>query len=184
VNSVQLVVERDGDALVVRTDAGYRKWLSLGSGWSADLTVSVPTNVKLDVHTGSGGARLSNVGPVVLRSGSGRTFVDGVAGAADVITGSGGAELRNVHGDVSLRTGSGGISLDGVTGSVDVASAGSGGVKASHIGGSLRIGSIGSGDVTADDVGGDFTVGSKGSGSVHYANIKGHVDVPRRRGDG
>ena len=184
VNSVTVTADREGDVLVVRAVGPDRDWLSWRDGWSTDLTVEVPNNVKLDVHTGSGGARVENVGPVAVRAGSGGVHVDGVSGTADLRSGSGGAEVRNVHGDALLSTGSGGITLEGVTGSVDVRSAGSGGVNASQIGGSLHIGSIGSGGVTVDNIGGDFTIDHKGSGSVRYTNVKGRVDVPRRRGDG
>lgn len=184
VNSVKLTAERSGDVLIVRADGPDRGWLSWWSGWSADLTVEVPDNLKLDVSNGSGGARIENVGPVVVRSGSGGVRVDGVSGNADLRSGSGGAALSNVHGDVVLSTGSGGIRLDQVTGSVDVRSAGSGGVTATQIGGSLHVGSIGSGGLTADNIGGDLTIDRKGSGSVRYTNVKGRVDVPGRHGDG
>ncbi|HEY7898595.1 MAG: hypothetical protein ACHQQP_00545 [Gemmatimonadales bacterium] len=179
VNSVKLITERDGNALTVRADGPDRGWFG-GGGWSADLTVEVPANIRLDVSDGSGGARLQNVGALTMRSGSGGVHIDGVTGNADVKSGSGGAELRNVRGDVVLSTGSGGITVSGVTGSVDVRSAGSGGVNVSQVTGSLHLGSIGSGSLTADNIGGDLTVDHKGSGSVSYTNVKGHVDVPSR----
>jgi hypothetical protein len=182
VDAVKLIAERQGDVLVVRADAPDRGWNFWGGGWSADLTVEVPSNIRLQVTDGSGGARIENVGPVTLRAGSGGVHVDGVAGAVDLRSGSGGADVRNVHGDVVLSTGSGGITLSGITGSVDVRSAGSGGVHASGVTGSLHLGSIGSGSLTADDIGGDLTVDHKGSGSVHYSNVKGRVDVPERHG--
>ncbi|MEO7218694.1 MAG: DUF2807 domain-containing protein [Gemmatimonadaceae bacterium] len=184
VNSIKVTIDREGDVLVVRAAGPDRGWLSWRDGWSTDLTVAVPNNVKLDVHTGSGGARVENVASVAVRAGSGGVHVDGVSGTADIRSGSGGAEVRNVHGDALVSTGSGGITLAGVTGSVDVRSAGSGGVNARQIGGSLHIGSIGSGGVTVDNIGGDFTIDHKGSGSVRYTNVKGRVDVPRRHGDG
>jgi hypothetical protein len=182
VNSVKLVTERHGDVLTVKADAPKRGWFN-GNGWSANLTVEVPSNIRLDVDAGSGGARLEDVGPVTMNSGSGGVRIDGVGGSADVSSGSGGAHLRNVHGDVVLSTGSGGITVSGVSGSVNVRSAGSGGVNVSQVTGSLHLGSIGSGSLVADNIGGDLTVDSKGSGSVNYTNVKGKVDVPRRGRD-
>lgn len=180
VNAVKLVAERNGDVLTVKADSPSRGWF-FGEGWSADLTVEVPSNIRLDVSDGSGGARLNNIGPLTIRAGSGGVHVDGVAGSADVISGSGGAELRNVRGNVVLTTGSGGATISGISGSVDVKRAGSGEVNVSQVTGSLHLGSIGSGSLTADNIGGDLTVEHKGSGSVSYTNVKGRVDVPRRR---
>jgi hypothetical protein len=180
VNRVRLIADRVGDVITVRADGPDRGWFG-GNGWSADVTVEVPSNIRLDVNDGSGGARLQNVGALTMRSGSGGVHVDGVAGTADLQTGSGHAELRNVRGDVTMSTGSGGITVSGVSGSVNVRSAGSGGVHVSQVTGSLHLGSIGSGSLTADDIGGDLTVDHKGSGSVSYTKVKGHIDVPSRR---
>lgn len=181
VNAVKLVTDRSGDVITVRTDSPSRN--SWGDGWSADLTVEVPSNMRLDVSDGSGGARLENVGALTLRSGSGGVRISNASGSVDLESGSGGAQLRDVRGDVSLSTGSGGITIEGVTGSVDVRSAGSGSLDVNHVSGALHIGSIGSGSVTADGIGGDLTVDRKGSGSVNYTNVKGRVDVPTRRRD-
>lgn len=181
VNAVKLSIQRNGDVITVRADAPDRSW-SWGDGWSADLTVEVPANLHLDVSDGSGGARIENVGALTIRSGSGGVRASNVTGAVDARSGSGGVKLRDVHGDVGLSSGSGSITIAGVTGSVDVRSAGSGGLNISQVSGSVHLGSIGSGSLTADGVGGDLTVDHKGSGSVNYANVKGRVDVPRRRG--
>jgi hypothetical protein len=178
VNAVRLVTDRSGDVITVRADGpDHESW---DDGWSADLTLEVPSNVHLEVNDGSGGARLENVGALTVRSGSGGVHVTGANGPVEVRSGSGGAQLRNVRGDVSLTTGSGAIVMEGVTGSVDVRSAGSGSLEINHVTGTVHIGSIGSGTVTADAIGGDFTVDRKGSGSVNYTNVKGRVDVPSR----
>lgn len=178
VNAVRLVTERSGDVITVRADGpDHTSW---NEGWSTDLTVEVPANMRLEVSDGSGGAHLDNVGALAVRSGSGGVRITGANGSVDVTSGSGGAQLRDVHGDVSLTTGSGAIVMEDITGSVDVRSAGSGSLQINHVTGTLHVGTIGSGSVTADGIGGDLTVDRKGSGSVNYTNVKGRVDVPSR----
>jgi hypothetical protein len=179
VNSVKLLTEREGDVLVVRVDEPEHGWRN-GDGWSADLTVEVPNNVQLDVRDGSGGARIENVGPLSVVSGSGGVQIAGANGSVSLSSGSGGAQVHDVHGDVVMSTGSGGIILTGVTGAVDVRSAGSGGVTIRQVSGALHLGSIGSGSLTVDHIGGDLTVDRKGSGSVHYSDVKGRVSIPER----
>ena len=181
VDAVKLIAERNGDVITLRAEAPDRSWL-WGDGWSADLTVEVPSNVHLDVSDGSGGARIENVGALTIRSGSGGVRMSNVTGAVDVKSGSGGVQVRDIHGDVLLSSGSGSVTIAGITGSVDIRSAGSGALNISQVSGSVHLGSIGSGSLTANGVGGDLTVDHKGSGSVNYANVKGHVDVPRRHG--
>jgi putative adhesin len=180
VNAVKLITERNGDVITVRAEAPDRTW-SRGDGWSADLTVEVPASIHLDVSDGSGGARIENVGPVSVRSGSGGVRIDHATGAVEVRSGSGSVELRDVRGGVVLSSGSGEVTVAGVNGSVDVRNAGSGELTISKVTGSLHVGSIGSGSLSANDVGGDLTVDRKGSGSVDYENVKGKVDVPARR---
>ena len=178
VNAAQLVAERNGGVITVRVDSPKRGWFD--GGWSADLTVEVPSDVQLSVRDGSGGVRIDDVGALDLTAGSGGARVNNVSGGVDMRIGSGGAHLQNVRGDVALSTGSGGITIEGVTGSVNVRRAGSGELNISHVTGSLHLGAIGSGSLTADGIGGDLTVDHKGSGSVEYSNVKGRVQVPSR----
>jgi len=175
---VKLLVERDGNDIVVRPDMPD-SWN--GCDCSLDMTVEVPTSIQLEVRDGSGGAELRNVGRARVQSGSGGVRIEHTSGDVSVRSGSGEAELSDVHGNVEASSGSGGVTMDGVTGSVEIEHAGSGSVSLSKVGGSVHVGSIGSGSLDADGVGGDLTVESKGSGSVHYTSVRGKVSVPTRR---
>ena len=133
-------------------------------GGSGDLKandISGPVVIK----TGSGDARLRDVGPIKVRA-----------------LGSGNIEGDRVRGDVSVGSGgSGDLDFSDVTGNVSVDRVGSGDVTARNVSGNVHVGSIGSGDVRADDVGGDLVVESQGSGNTSHNGVKGRVDIPRRR---
>jgi hypothetical protein len=176
-DGVKLVVERQGDEIVVHPD--------MNDSWNGcdcfmDLTVEVPTSIALEVADGSGGAELRNVGSARITSGSGGVTVQHTSGSVAIRSGSGRARVSDIHGDLRASSGSGGISANGVTGSVEIEHSGSGSVSLSNVSGSVHVGSIGSGSLDADGVGGDLTVDSKGSGSVHYASVRGKVSVPSR----
>jgi hypothetical protein len=179
VNDVKITTEKNGDEIRVRADYPDHRWSS--DNWSVDLTVEVPSNIKLDVNDGSGGAQLNNIGAATVSSGSGGVRVSDAGGPVDLNSGSGSVELRTVRGDVSAQSGSGSVEISDVTGSVDVRRAGSGNVTVSKVSGSVRAGSIGSGGLQVDNVGGDLTVERKGSGSIDYTGVKGKVSIPRDR---
>lgn len=180
-DKIKIAATRDGDVVTIEPQYPENGWFS--GGWcncSINMTVEVPSNIRLDVHGGSGGAEIHDVGAMDVSSGSGGVRVERVGGALSLRTGSGGANVRDVHGDVTAQTGSGGLTIEHVTGSVNVERAGSGSVGLREVSGSAHVGSIGSGSLDVDGVGGDLVVEHKGSGSVHYASVRGKVDVPDR----
>lgn len=179
VNSVRLVLERDGNVLELRADRPKRSWFS-GDNPSVDLMVAVPSDLAVDVLDGSGPAHIDNVGAIKIRSGSGEVHVNNVAGPVDLVSGSGDAELSNIRGNLTAKVGSASMAVHGVSGSMDVRDADSGKLTIRNVAGSLHLGSIESGSLSADSIGGDLTVGSRGSGNVTYANVKGRVSVPGR----
>lgn len=177
-DQVRLIARREGNTIVVRPESND-EWLH-GCDCSTDLTVEIPAGMAAEVTDGSGGAEVSNVGELKVRSGSGGARIEHVNGDLEVASGSGGVRASDVHGDVRTSSGSGGIQLQQVTGSVEVPHAGSGSVTLTDIKGSVHVGSIGSGGVHANGVGGDLTVDRVGSGGVTYASVKGKVSVPER----
>lgn len=177
-DGVKLVVERDGNDIVVRPDMP-ESWTD-GCNCSMDMTVEVPASIPLEVRDGSGGAELRNVGSVRVQSGSGGVRIQHTSGSVAIRSGSGNASLSDVHGDVRASAGSGGVTVDGVTGSVEIDRAGSGSVSLTNVGGSVHVERIGSGSLDANGVGGDLTVDRTGSGSVHYTSVRGKISVPAR----
>jgi hypothetical protein len=121
---------------------------SLFNNVSIDYDVTVPADVALNLHSGSGDVEVDNVGRfVAAASGSGNVRAHGVHGPADLESGSGDLELQDAGpGDVKARTGSGNIHVQEFNGSF-TGRTGSGDIDAT---GQLENGgtiSTGSGDV-------------------------------------
>jgi Putative adhesin len=121
---------------------------SLFNNISIDYDINVPTDVALNLHSGSGDVEVNNVGRFLSAStGSGTIRARGTHGPADLESGSGELQLEDAGaGDVKAKTGSGDIRIHGFNGSFN-ARTGSGDIEAS---GHLENGGMimtGSGDV-------------------------------------
>jgi DUF4097 and DUF4098 domain-containing protein YvlB len=121
---------------------------SLFNNISIDYDVTVPADVALNLHSGSGDVEVDNVGRFVsAASGSGNVRVHGSHGPLDIESGSGDLTIDDASaGDVKTRTGSGNIHVNGFSGSFN-AKTGSGDIEAT---GRLQGGGMittGSGDV-------------------------------------
>lgn len=121
---------------------------SLFNNISIDYDISVPQDVALNLHSGSGDVEVNNVGRFVTSSsGSGNVRLHGVHGPANLESGSGDLELEDSgQGDVKAKTGSGGIHINEFNGGL-TARSGSGDIDAA---GRLQNGGMimtGSGDV-------------------------------------
>jgi hypothetical protein len=150
VNSrVQHIVEnppiaQDGNTVRVGEMADH----SLFNNLSIDYDITVPADVALNLHSGSGDVEVNNVGRFIsATSGSGNVRAHGVHGPADLESGSGELELEDTGaGDVKVKTGSGDIKVQGFNGGF-TARSGSGDIQAD---GHLQNGGMimtGSGDV-------------------------------------
>lgn len=136
---------------------------------SIDYDVTVPADVALNLHSGSGDVEVNNVGRFIsAASGSGNVRIRGSHGPLDIESGSGDLTVDDAGaGDVKAKTGSGNIRVNGFSGNFN-ARTGSGDIEAS---GRLQGGgmiSTGSGDVrlhlTPDS---KFTLeGATGSGDI------------------
>ncbi len=142
---------------------------SLFNNVSIDYDVTVPADVALNLHSGSGDVEVNNVGRFVSAgSGSGNVRVRGTHGPLDLESGSGDLQADDAAaGDVKAKTGSGNIRINGFSGGL-TARTGSGDIEAfGHLQGGGMI-AAGSGDVrlhlTPDS---HFTVeAATGSGDI------------------
>ena len=104
---------------------------SLFNNISIDYDITVPADVALNLHSGSGDVEVTNVGRFVsAMSGSGNVRAHGVHGPADLESGSGELELDDTGaGDVKVKTGSGDIKVMSFNGGLNARS-GSGDISA------------------------------------------------------
>lgn len=161
------------------------------------LAVSVPAQLAVAIHSGSGDVVAESLESLDFQSGSGDLKAHQITGALSLELGSadvdarhvGSVELRSTSsGDVTIsdirgevrggNTGSGDLHFSDVRGSVSLGSVGSGELQLEDIGGNVQIDSIRSGDLVVDDVAGNLQVGATGSGDVSYHRVKGTVHVP------
>lgn len=202
---VQLAANRSGDqaTVVAQNNRHDNTFTLIGSSYAyLKLQVRVPASLAVNIDSGSGDVKASNLASLNFDSGSGDLVADHIVGALTLKLGSADVKARQV-GSVNLRqTGSGDVRVDGVRGDVQAAHSGSGELTFSNVSGSANVGATGSGDVafnsigrdakvgitgsgdvTANGVGGNLTVGATGSGEVHYTNVKGQVSVPKHNDD-
>lgn len=149
---------------------------SIFNNISIDYDISVPNDVAMNLHSGSGDIQVDHVGRFLsASSGSGNVRAHGLHGSTELDSGSGDIELEeDAPGDVKAKTGSGNIQVHGFNGAF-IAKTGSGDITADgHLQGASTI-STGSGDVklhlTPDS---RFTLeASTGSGDIrmHLAGV-------------
>jgi hypothetical protein len=136
-------ITQDGNTVRVGAENG-----GLFNNISIDYIITVPADVAMNLHSGSGDIQVDHVGRYLsASSGSGNVRGHGIHGAADLESGSGDLELEEEGpGDVKVKTGSGGIQVHGFNGAF-VARTGSGDITADgHLQGSSTV-FAGSGDV-------------------------------------
>ena len=95
----------------------------------ADHRVVLPAAVAVEIRTGAGDVRVSNVaGPLEANTGAGDVAVTDVAGAVTLDTGSGDIALGGATGAVAATTGSGDITADALAAGVVQVDTGAGDV--------------------------------------------------------
>ena len=161
---------QDGKRAVLEADIDSGVgWFSGGSGNRIDLIVSVPEQLQLDLHDGSGSIELVDVrGDVRIEDGSGSIKVRNLGGALEIEDGSGSMSVIDVRGEITINDGSGSISVRDAGGNLDIRD-GSGSITVEDIVGVVRI-HDGSGSISVDGAA-DFELLSDGSGSVNIRNI-------------
>jgi hypothetical protein len=120
-------ITQDGNAIHIGETHDHDLYNNL----SIDYDISVPADVALNLHSGSGDIKTSQVGRfLTAATGSGNIIASGTRGAADVSSGSGDIKLDlQGSGDVKARTGSGNIHIEGLNGGL-TARSGSGDLDA------------------------------------------------------
>ncbi len=179
---IELTARRSGQDVLVEANERRNE-----SGWSfrgnqyarLDVVVEVPAGMAAEIDDGSGSMDLSNLGSVTIEDGSGEIVADNLNGDVEIDDGSGEIRLVNVTGAVRIDDGSGEITLHNVGGAVDIDDS-SGEIDIRTARSNVRI-SDSSGSIDVSDVGGDFVVTNDSSGEIDYENVKGRVDIPRRR---
>jgi hypothetical protein len=157
---------------------------SLLNNISIDYEITVPFDVALNLHSGSGDVEVDHVGRfLAASSGSGSVRAHGLHGGADLRSGSGDIELQDeAAGDIKATTGSGSIRVNGFRGGF-YARTGSGDIEANgRLEGAAHL-SSGSGSVRmnlAPEARFNLEA-STGSGSirVHFPNAPQQSDESR-----
>lgn len=181
-DDIKLDARRDGGSVLVKAnihddDSNRRLWEN-NQYSRLDLTIEVPAGMDAIIDDGSGEIELDGLGAVQLEDGSGEIDASNLK-SISIEDGSGEITLTDIDGAVEIEDGSGEISLRNIAGAIDIDD-GSGEITVRGARASVVI-SDASGSIDVSDVTGDFTVKDDGSGSIDYDNVKGRVDIPRRR---
>lgn len=179
-DDIKLEARRNGSSVAVRANVRDRTRTSFRRNEYArlDVVMEVPAGMAAEIEDGSGSIELSHLGAVKLDDGSGEIVASNLA-SIRIKDGSGAILLSDVSGRVDINDGSGEITLRNIGGPIDIED-GSGEIHIRGANGNVRI-SDGSGGIDVADVAGDFTVVDDGSGSITHDNVRGKVDIPRRK---
>jgi DUF4097 and DUF4098 domain-containing protein YvlB len=105
-----------GDSVTLEVKIPNHHW-NVGNR-SLKIEVSAPENAKLNVRTGDGSVRISNVqGEVRVNTGDGGIDADGVAGVFEASTGDGHIRVAGRFDSLYLHTGDGSVEADTAAGS-------------------------------------------------------------------
>jgi hypothetical protein len=180
-DDIKLQANREGTDVVVEANKRNHEWDTHRRDEYArlDLIIEIPARMAAEIIDGSGTMELSNLGTVRITDGSGDIIGDDLNGDVRVRDGSGSIRLTDVAGRVNIDDGSGGISLRNISGPIDVNDS-SGEITIRVAQNNVRI-SDSSGGIDVSDVAGDFVVVDDSSGEIDYDNVKGTVDIPRKR---
>jgi hypothetical protein len=180
---IRLETSREGSSIVVRAnvhdrdDWSQRNWRN-NTYARLDIVVEVPAGMAAEIEDGSGEIDLANLGAVRIKDGSGGIVGNDLA-SVRIEDGSGEIQLTDIRGEVDIEDGSGEIELANIDGLIEIED-GSGEITVRTSKSHVRI-SDQSGSISVRDVAGDFIVQDDGSGSIDYDNVRGRVDVPRKR---
>ncbi|GEM48501.1 DUF4097 family beta strand repeat-containing protein [Deinococcus cellulosilyticus] len=165
------------------------------------LNIDVPSSMKVSIRDDSGDIFVQKVSNLKIQDDSGDMDLSDIAGTVRIEEdGSGDMAIRNVKKEVKIdRDDSGDILIEQVSGPVTIGRDGSGDIiirnagsttitsddsgeiQIEHIQGNVLIREDDSGDIGAHDISGNFTVGQDGSGDINFDQVKGQVQLPRKR---
>ena len=179
-DDIKLEARRDGGSVVVRANVrDNNDWSFHGREYARlDVVMEVPEGMAANIDDGSGSIELLHLGNVDLDDGSGEITAEDL-GDVRIDDGSGEIHLTDMRGRVDIKDGSGEITLRNIAGAIEIDD-GSGEIDVRLAKGNVRI-SDSSGGISVADVGGDFIVDDDGSGGIDYDNVRGRIDIPRRK---
>jgi len=179
-DDIKLEARRDGGSVVVRANVrDDNDWSFHGREYARlDVVMEVPEGMAANIDDGSGSIELLHLGNVDLDDGSGEITAEDL-GDVRIDDGSGEIDLTDMRGRVDIKDGSGEIRLRNIAGAIEIDD-GSGEIDVRLAKGNVRI-SDSSGGISVADVGGDFIVDDDGSGGIDYDNVRGRIDIPRRK---
>jgi len=184
----KLSLKSNGDYAELEADANPGSHIQWGNNSAKiDLTVRLPSNMKLKVKDGSGKITITNIknnvkiddgsgsmditdiqGSLEIEDGSGNITVDQVSGNINIDDNSGNMEIEKVGGTLNIEDGSGNIIINQVSGNIDIDDD-SGTINIEIVGGSLNIKDR-SGDIDITDVSGLVTI-DDGSGDINLKTL-------------
>jgi DUF4097 and DUF4098 domain-containing protein YvlB len=164
--------ERPGE-VVVTAKSRHHGWFDGGYHGRVEVTVEVPAETAVDIHTAGGSIRLSATKrPAKLRTSGGSLTIEDLSGDLDGDTSGGSVHVRNAAGKVRVRTSGGSIEATHIEGPLDAATSG----------GSVRIEGV-KGDLKAHSSGGPIHI-IDAEGRVDADTSGGGVDVAFAKGNG
>ncbi|GGI89534.1 hypothetical protein [Shewanella gelidii] len=153
-DDVQLTLKQSADT--IKLNAGFDSSFSMGNSPYINLTVQVPSHLKLNIDDGSGSIQVVGMNSdITIEDGSGSIEVQGGKTIA-IDDGSGSIRVRQVSGDVNIQDGSGSLSVHNAQGLVTIDD-GSGSIDVEHAGG-LHIIESGSGSLSFDHISGAVSI--------------------------
>jgi hypothetical protein len=163
----------DETAHGVRVTARRREAFHSIHNLRLDFAVEVPADTRVEVKTGGGAVRASNLGrDVDLRTSGGAISASGLGADLAANTSGGGIDLRDVKGNSRVDTSGGAIEGSGIGGRLDARTSG-GSIRLDRVGGDLLAHTSG-GSIQIDEAGGRVDAETSG-GSVEVRFAKGNA---------
>ncbi|MBV1910817.1 MAG: hypothetical protein KUG78_16075 [Kangiellaceae bacterium] len=176
-DDIELNLESSGDRIELTADANYKNYTNWnGNGPKIDLTIRVPSHIKLEIKDGSGSIEIKEMGnSIAITDGSGSIDILRVKGDLNIDDGSGSLDISDITGNVVIEDGSGSIEIEQVTGTLNIDD-GSGGLDVFDIGGLVTI-DDGSGGIKLKKLRNGVTIIEEGSGGLSMSDIEGPVTM-------
>jgi len=176
-DDIKLRLDAKGDRIELEADANHNSNYSWGrESPKIDLTVRVPSGMKLKIKDGSGSINIKNINnDLSVDDGSGSMEISNIKGNLDIEDGSGSLTISVVDGNIVIDDGSGSLSVEQVTGTLDIDD-GSGGLDVYDVGGLVTI-DDGSGGITVKKLKNGLTIIEEGSGGLKMTDIQGPVSI-------
>src|SRR5579859_83660 len=109
-DGVRIEEHQTGDHVDVEIHTPHNGWFCLFCNRSLHVSVTLPQNADLDLHTGDGSIKGSRVhGTIYLNTGDGSIHVEDADGQLSAHSGDGGIQVDGRFDELKIETGDGGI---------------------------------------------------------------------------